>query len=145
VDEAVAILGKYNINWDGGTALHYLIADNGGDENGAGESALVEFFDGKMVVLPNDTSWHLATNHLRVNAQGDGGCDRYAKIRQQLTNTDGKITIPEAVQLLSDVSQAGDYPTQWSIVYEFNTGEVEVVMGREYSQHHTFQIPMVGK
>jgi hypothetical protein len=145
VNEAVAIFGKYNIDWSGGPALHYLIADNGGDRNGSGESVLVEFSDGKMVVLPNDNPWHLATNHLRVNAQGDGGCDRYAKIRQQLTNTDGKITIPEAVQLLSDVSQAGDYPTQWSIVYGFSTGEVELVMGREYSQQHNFQFQMVGK
>ena len=92
VDEAVAIFGKYNIDWGGGPALHYLIADNGGDGNRSGESVLVEFSDGKMVVLPNDNPWHLATNHLRVNAQGDGGCDRYAKIRQQLTDSGGKIT-----------------------------------------------------
>jgi len=145
VDEAVSIFGKYNINWDGGPALHYLIAENGGDGNGSGASVLVEFSDGKMAVLPNDNPWHLATNHLRVNAQGDGGCDRYAKIRQQLTDTDGKITAPEAVQLLSDVSQAGDYPTQWSIVYGFSTGEIEVVMGREYSQQHNFLFPLAGK
>jgi hypothetical protein len=145
VDEAVAIFSKYNIEWGSGPALHYLIADNGGEEHRSGESVLVEFSDGKMIVLPNDNPWHLATNHLRVNAQGDGGCDRYAKIRQQLTNTEGKITLPEAVQLLSDVSQAGDYPTQWSIVYGISTGEIEVVMGREYSQHHTFQFPMAGK
>jgi hypothetical protein len=139
VDEATAILGKYNLEWGGGPALHYLIADAGG------QSALVEFYDGKMVILPNDNPWHLATNHLRVTAHGDGGCGRYAKLHQQLTVSGGKITLPESMQLLSEVSQAGDYPTQWSIVYGISTGEIEVVMGRDYSQQHTFKLPLAGK
>jgi hypothetical protein len=138
-DEAVSIFSKYNIEWGSGPALHYLIADS------SGKSMLVEFYNGQMVTIPNDTPWHLATNHLRVTAQGDGGCDRYAKIRQKLTNVDGKITFPEAAQLLSDVSQAGEYPTQWSVIYGISTGNIEVVMGRDYSQHHDFQIPLAGK
>jgi hypothetical protein len=145
VDEAVAIFGKYNIEWSGGPSLHYLVADNGGDDNRSAKSVLVEFYDGKMVIIPTDTPFHLATNHLRVNAHGDGGCDRYAKIHQQLSSSGGKITLPKAMQLLSEVSQAGDYPTQWSIVYGISTGEIEVAMGREYSQRHTFQFPLAGK
>jgi hypothetical protein len=145
VNEAVAIFNKYNIDWGGGPTLHYLVADSGGDGNGSGESVLVEFSDGKMVVLPNDNPWHLATNHLRVNAQGDGGCNRYAKIRQQLSSNSGKLTLQEALQLLSDVSQGGDYPTQWSIVYGFSIGDIEVVMGRKYSQHYTFPLSIGGK
>ena len=145
VDEAVVIFGKHNIEWGSGPALHYLIADNGGEEQQTGKSVLVEFSDSQMVVLPNEAPWHLATNHLRVNAQGNGGCDRYAKVRQQLSSGGGKLSLQEALQLLSDVSQGGDYPTQWSIVYGINTGKIEVVMGREYSQRHTFQFPMAGE
>jgi hypothetical protein len=139
VDEAVAILDKYNIVWGKSPPLHYLIATPNG------KSVLVEFYDGKMVVLPNEAPWHVATNHLRVTAQGDGGCERYAKIQQKLTSSEGKITSTEAMQLLSDVAQAGDYPTQWSAIYGMNTGEIEIVMGREYGQHYTFQLPLAGK
>jgi penicillin V acylase-like amidase (Ntn superfamily) len=145
VDEAVDIIEKYNIEWGGGPALHYLIADTGGGEFRSGKSVLVEFYDGKKALLPNDNPWHLATNHLRVTSQGDGGCYRYAQARQQLDGNSGKLTHTEAFQLLSSVSQAGDYPTQWSIVYGMSTGEIEVVMGREYELHHTFHLPMAGK
>jgi hypothetical protein len=139
VDEAVAILDKYNILWGNGPALHYLIATPNG------KSVLVEFYDGKMEVLPNDAPWHLATNHLRVTAQGDGGCERYAKLQQKLSSDGGKITRTEAMQLLSDVAQGGDYPTQWSIIYGMTTGEIEIVMGGEYGQHYTFQLPLAGR
>jgi hypothetical protein len=144
-DEAVGILEKYNIDWGSGPALHYLITDAGDIDHRSGKSVLVEYSDGKMVTLPNETPWHLATNHLRVTANGDGGCNRYARIRQQLTSSSGKITLTEAIQLLADVSQAGDYPTQWSVIYGISTGEIDVVMGRGYDLRHTFQLPLAGK
>ena len=43
VDEAIAILGSYNIDFEGGPAIHYLIADP------SGRAALVEFYQGKMI------------------------------------------------------------------------------------------------
>jgi hypothetical protein len=141
VDEAVSIFGKYNINWDGGTALHYLIADSGGEEHQSAKAVLVEFYNGEMVIIPNDTPWHLATNHLRVTSQGDGGCDRYAKMYQRISGGDGMIALPDAMQLLADVSQPGAYPTQWSVIYDISTGGIEVVMGRAYEQPYTFQFP----
>jgi hypothetical protein len=145
VDEAVSIFEKYNINWDGGTALHYLIADSGGVENQSAHAVLVEFYDSEMVIIPNEIPWHLATNHLRITAQGDGGCNRYAKMRQRLSGGGGMIALPDALQLLADVSQPGDFPTQWSIIYDISTGDINVVMGREYDQLHTFQFPLAGK
>jgi len=138
-DEAVTILGSYNIDFSGGPYLHYLIADR--DR----KSVLVEFYDAKMVTIPNELPWHLATNHLRVSAQGDGGCNRYARIRQQLSSSSGMMSYLEAMQLLSDVSQAGDYPTQWSVIYGISTGEIEVVMGRDYDRRYKYQLPLVNK
>jgi hypothetical protein len=144
-DEALGILEKYNIDWGGGPALYYLIADSGDTDQRSGKSVLVEYIDGRMVTLPNEAPWHLATNHLRVTAQGDGGCDRDARLHQQLTSNGGKIPLPDAMQLLAAVSQSGDYPTQWSVIYGISTGEIDVFMGREYGQSHTFQFPLAGK
>ena len=133
VDEAVAILQQVNIEWGSGPPLHYLIADR------LGQSALVEFYRGKIQVIPTDNPWHLATNFL-VSSAGDqtaGQCSRYDKIEQRLSTTSGRLDAMEAMQLLQDVAQPN---TQWSIVYGIDTGEIVVTLGREYGRTHTFQI-----
>jgi hypothetical protein len=132
VDEALAILQSYNIRWGGGPPLHYLIADSG-------RSVLVEFYEGEMVMIPNETSWHLATNHLRAIADETrySGCWRYDRIHQRLTETEGQLTTQGAIDLLAEVSQEG---TQWSVVYGMSTGDVNVTMGRQYDNLHTFHL-----
>jgi hypothetical protein len=138
VDEAVAILQSYNIDFEGGPPLHYLIADP------SGRSVLVEFYQGEMVIMPNETPWHLATNFLRasVGESAAGQCWRYDRISQRLTAAQGRMTTPGAMQLLSDVSQEG---TQWSIVYRMSTGDVSVTMGRQYDTPHTFHLGLAGE
>ncbi len=67
VDEAVAILQSYNIDMGGGPPLHYLIADP------SGRSVLVEFYQGQLVLIPNERPWHMATNFLRASAGESAG------------------------------------------------------------------------
>jgi hypothetical protein len=138
VDEAVAILQSYNIDFEGGPPLHYLVADP------SGRSALVEFYQGEMVIMPNETPWHLATNFLRasVGESAAGQCWRYDRLSQRLTDAQGRMTTPSAMRLLSDVSQEG---TQWSIVYGMSTGDVSVTMGRQYDTPHTFHLGLAGE
>ena len=136
VDEAVTILGSYNIDWGGGPPIHYLVADR------SGRAALVEFYEDEMVVFPNERPWHQATNFLRASAgdSEEGNCWRYEVISQSLENTGGLVTTEQALQLLADVSQAG---TQWSIVYGLHSGDVTVAMGRDYAEPHTFQLDLL--
>jgi len=114
VDEAVGILGKYNIEWGSGPALHYLIADS------MSNSVLVEFFEGNMVTL-----------------------------QERLTKGGGELSLPDAerpqAHLLTDVSQAGNNPTQWSVIYGISTGEIDIVMGHIYEVRHNFRFPLTGK
>ncbi len=133
VDEAVAIVQRYNIDWSSGPALHYLIADR------SGRAALVEFYQGELRVIPTDKPWHLATNFLRsaVDGSATGQCPRYDKIDQQLSTTEGTLNAHEAMTLLDDVSQGN---TQWSIVYGLSTGAVTVTLGRQYDQTYTFYL-----
>jgi hypothetical protein len=134
VDEAVAIIESYNIAWYGGPALHYLIAD------ASGRAALVEFYEGEIVVIPNEAPFHLATNHLRTTASGYGDCWRYAALDVRLTETEGRLSPQEAIDFLEVVSQGG---TQWSIVYGFSTGDVHVTMGGGYDDAHTLHLDLV--
>jgi hypothetical protein len=138
VDEAIAILKSYNITMGGGPPLHYLIAST------SGGSVLVEFYQGEMVVIPNETTWHLATNFLRasVGESAEGECWRYDRIFEWLTDAGGQSTVQEAIDLLEDVSQEG---TQWSVVYGMSTGDVQVIMGRQYENVYTFPLSFAEK
>jgi hypothetical protein len=135
VDEAVVILQSYNIDWGSGPSLHYLIADR------SGRAVLVEFYQGKLQLLPNDKPWHFATNFLRsaINGSAARQCARYDRLDQQLSTAEGSIKADETMSLLKDVSQAN---TQWSIVYGFTTGEVTVTLGRQYDRVHIFHIDL---
>ncbi len=129
VDQAVAIIENYNIDYGGGPPLHYLIAD------ATGKSALVEFYQSEMHVLYNEENWHQATNFLRASAgdSAQGHCWRYDKLTEQLGANQGQLSPEEAINLLGDVSQEG---TQWSIVYGMSTGDIHVAMGQKYSDVH---------
>jgi hypothetical protein len=133
VEEAVSIFQSYNIDFTGGPPIHYLIADR------AGRAVLVEFYRGEMVVMPNTTAWHLATNFLRasVGESAQGMCWRYDALSARLAETRGQLSAPDALALLARVAQPG---TQWSVVYGISTGEVVVTMGRKYNRAHTFHL-----
>jgi hypothetical protein len=135
VDEAVDIIRDYNII-ESGQPLHYLIAD------ARGKAVLVEFYQGEMHVIENERPWHSATNFLRTSV-GDpkGNCWRYDTINARFSEKQGMLDASSAMELLSDVAQDGtQYPTQWSVVYQMARGEVNVVMGRDYADVHTFRI-----
>lgn len=134
IDEAVAIIKSFNIDWGSGPALHYLIAD------ASGRSALVEFSKGEIVVGENKHPWQAATNFLVSEAGPDPAthCWRYGVITDQVERSEGKLSAEEAMSLLESVSQAN---TQWSVVYRINASEVQIVMGRDYSKVHQFLLP----
>ena len=133
VDEAVAIFNNYNVDMQGGPALHYLIAD------ASGQSVLIEFYQGKMVVLPNQVPWQVATNFLvaYTNGSTQGRCRRYELINQRLKATEGWLSTQDAIDLLASVSQDS---TQRSIIYELMSGDVNIVMGRRYEDVYTFHL-----
>jgi len=125
VEEAVEIMAGFNIDFTGGPPVHYLIADRYGD------AVLVEYYLGKMELIRNQYPWHLATNFLRsaTGSSGEGQCRRYDALSQTLTANQGLLTSQGALDLLAQVSQDS---TQWSIVYNLASGEIQVVMGQVY-------------
>jgi hypothetical protein len=128
VDEAVEIIRSYNIDMVG-TPIHYLIAEK------SGRSALVEFSNGEMVVIPSQQAWQSATNFLlsETPSGSEISCGRFAAIEEQLAALEGSISPPRAMRLLEGVAQPS---TQWSVVYRASAGEIWVVMGGKYNQIH---------
>jgi hypothetical protein len=68
-----------------------------------------------------------------------GICDRYDKINTFLGNVNGKVSAQEAMMLLSSVAQNH---TQWSVVYEMNTGDVNITMGMGGNSVHLFHLDL---
>ena len=132
IHEAVSIIESYNIDFRGGTDLHYLIADL------SGEAVLVDFYEGKLHSIPSDNPWHLATNFL-VSAVNDpqGNCTRYDKISQTMQSNAGYLTTQDAHNLLSSVAQNN---TQWSVLYNLNNLEIQVTMGKQIDQSSKLQL-----
>jgi uncharacterized protein (DUF885 family) len=134
VDEAVAILASFNIDWGSGPPLHYLIADR------SGKAVLVEFYQGEMRLIPNISPWHLATNFLHSQVSGalEGSCPRYDTLSQGLSTAGGRLDPAGALQLLASVSQGS---TQWSVVYEMDGGMVHLVPGRDFTAEVQLSFP----
>jgi hypothetical protein len=136
VDEALAIFQSYNIDMLDGPPLHYLIAER------SGRAVLVEFYQGEMVLFPNEKPWHMATNFLVASTGNnpEGHCGRYDQLSRSLGEAGGRLNTQSALDLLAKVAQV---TTQWSIVYQISTGDVSVVMGRAYGSPHTLHLDSV--
>jgi len=134
VGEALKIFAQYNIDFRGGPPIHYLLADP------SGKAVLIEFYKGEMILLPNEAPWHLATNHLRCIAEGDGGCPRYHTISERLTTVNGQLEPQAAMQLLSEVKQD---MTQWSTVYDMTSGDINVAIAGFYDAIYSFHLDRV--
>jgi hypothetical protein len=129
VDEALVTLARFNVDMEGGPQIHYLIADP------AGNSAVVEFYRGEMVVIRNNVPWQAATNFYQapVSEKTPSPCRRYDTLVAQLAERSGRMNAAEAMSLLSDVAQPN---TQWSAVYGMQSGVVRIALGRQYDRVH---------
>ncbi|MGR6319318.1 carcinine hydrolase/isopenicillin-N N-acyltransferase family protein [Micromonospora soli] len=133
VDEAIAVFGRYNLDFDGGPPLHYLLAD------ATGASAVVEFVDGVLRADQRRGPWQALTN---VPAAGVPDNElrrdhRYGLLAKALDAAGGAVDAPTALRVLDSVRQPH---TRWSVTYGLRSGEVRLVPtgGGERS----YQLPM---
>ncbi|NIN66653.1 MAG: linear amide C-N hydrolase [Anaerolineae bacterium] len=133
VDEALSLLEEYNIVFHG-PPLHYLISDS------SGESAVVEFVDGKTNVVRNDREWQVATNFIISAALPDGAnapCSRYNRAYEALEQARASVSEEQATAILESGAQPH---TIWSAVYDISGGDVQLVVGGNYERVHTFEL-----
>lgn len=136
VNEVVELWRGYNVYFPTGPPVHYLVAD------AMGNSAIIEFTDGDMQVIPNQNPWQVSTNFLLYGSTDTdkNNCWRYSLVEEILQENQGELTIQEALDILEAASQ--DWSgggTQWSNVYNMDSKEISIVMGMEYSRtRHTF-------
>jgi hypothetical protein len=136
VDEAISLLGDYNVDFMGGPPVHYLIADSSGD------SAVIEFVGGQMHVIRDEQPWQVATNFLITEADAEdvgSSCWRYQAADEALQEAQGHVSPEDAMTLLRKVSQSS---TRWSAVYDLTSGDIQVAMGRKYTEVNAFHLEL---
>ena len=115
VDEAIALLGQYDMNSSIGSAHHLTLAD------ASGKSVVVEYVDGQMLV----TQTKVVTNHYLANCEKQGVGSEQSHIRfDTLSAYTGPADELDVRDMLEAVAQK-NYPqteggyekTMWSIVY----------------------------
>ncbi|MER7420099.1 C45 family peptidase [Micromonospora peucetia] len=134
VDEAVAVFERHNVDFDGGPALHYLIAD------GTGASAVVEFVDGRMRVERGSGGWRALTNVpvTGVAEERRRADHRYRVIAEALEESGGVADASAAFRILRDVRQAH---TRWSVTYDLRGGEVRLTTAAGDGEHR-YRLPV---
>lgn len=135
VDEALEILQNYNIDFEGETHIHYLIAD------ASGKSVIIEYINNEMRILePENPGWQVSTNFLLSERPAETwpqACNRYHHAAETLTKHDGQLDAASAMSLLESTSQGS---TRWSIVYHMENREIDLVMGRDYGEVLHFEL-----
>lgn len=120
VDEAVALLGQYDMNFSIDSAHHFAIAD------ATGKSVVVEWMGDEMLVTETD----VVTNHYLA---GDAGLAldevpdsqrqshiRYETLSALCLDADSVMTANQVRAALTAVAQSNydDELTRWSLVYD---------------------------
>lgn len=131
--EAIKMLGNYDMHSSAGMPYHLLISD------AAGHSVVVDWAENRMNVI--DQSY--ATNFQLSTGQDYGvgiGHDRYNKIKEKMESTDSVISETGAMKLLEDVSVKwnGEWATEWSVVYNISDFAVEICNDMNYKKSYKF-------
>lgn len=154
VEEAIALLSQYNVSYKGTTVSHLLLADR------TGHSVLLEWVGGEMRVMRNEQPWQVSTNFRVYGAEEQITADialyqskhklvgdslgnnrwRYVTAWETLRTANGLFSPEQAMELLSTVSV--EYHTQYSIVYDLTTGDVQIVTERNYDNIYHYQLAM---
>lgn len=137
VDEAIALLEKYDMNSDIGSAHHYAISD------ASGRSVTVEWVNNEMVVTETDT----LTNHYLAEAKYGIGNElsktRMETMKQAKADKNGVMTQTELQEVMKSVSQ-GNYvsneATQWTVLYNTKEMSLEYFWQENYERSETFYI-----
>jgi Acyl-coenzyme A:6-aminopenicillanic acid acyl-transferase len=134
VGQAIAVLGAYDLDFDGGPPLHYFVAD------ATGSSAIVEFVGGRFTVIPRgDQPWQVMVNFQQATStEASRRADRrWRTATDRLTAARGRLDPHQVLGLLADVRQGH---TQWSVAYDLKGRRAFVVVDQDYRTVRHFHV-----
>ena len=137
VDEAVALLEQYDMHASMGMMVHFALADR------SGRSAVAEYVDNRLVMTetPVVTNFYLAPGE----KQGIGTAQshtRYEILTERLAERE-TMTEDQVRAALDSVSKDnfGEFEsTEWSIVFNLNSGEARYYHRENYGTGYTINV-----
>lgn len=134
VKEAIELLSEVNIKMEKTYPSHYMIADADGN------CVVIEYIDNEMKVIQMVDEFHIATNFALhdYNYNTKSGCFRYNDYKNTLSETDGIISIDEAMELLKDNVVEGQ--GQWSVVYNLTKKTMTIAFNNHYDETYEYYL-----
>lgn len=138
VDEAVELLSQYDLHASAGMMVHFAIAD------AAGNSVVVEYMDNEMSVVETDivTNFYLTAGE-KFGIGTEESHTRY-EILDALLQSKDSFSMDDIRDALNSVSKhnfnSQFASTEWSIVYNQQTGEVRYYHREKYDKDFSFKL-----
>ncbi|MBO5070183.1 MAG: linear amide C-N hydrolase [Roseburia sp.] len=137
VDEALVLLEQYDLHASMNMMIHFALADK------TGRSVVVEYINNEMVVTetPVVTNFYLAKGD-KYGIGTSQSHERYEILTDSLSNHDS-YTIPEMRDALDSVSKDNFEEfasTEWSAVFNLDTGVAHYWHRENYENQYTFAI-----
>ncbi len=137
VEEAVALLNRYDMNSSIGSAHHFAISD------AAGNSVVAEWIDGELHV----TDTRAVTNHYLTPGSkfGIGNAESHSRC-ERLLNFHGDAQGTLSTDAMKEVMEAVSYEgrTQWSIVYDQEALTLDFFWQRKFDSGHSCHLKEAG-
>lgn len=138
VDEALELLSQYDLHASAGMMVHFALAD------AEGNSVVVEYIDNQMVV----TETPIVTNFYLSPGEKYGIGTEESQIRydilQETLRENSALSMEAVRDALDSVSKhqfdSEFASTEWSIVYNQNTGEVRYYHRENYDDSYTLTL-----
>lgn len=132
LEEALRLIDTVNVVIEPQNDLQFFVGDARGD------SAVVEWIDGRTVAVRKTGRWQGVTNFIQYGAtEADfAACDRYQTVKRLLESAGGLVTDGLGVEILKQSSQPRY--TQFSVLFNQTRGSLQVFFGRHYDTGHDF-------
>lgn len=137
VEEALELLNQYDMHASMGMMVHFALADT------TGRSAVVEYVNNEMIVTetPVVTNFYLAEGE--KNGIGTAQShERFETLTQALSEKETMIMgeVRDALDSVSKDNFGGFESTEWSIVFNLNSGTAHYYHRENYENRYVFQI-----
>ena len=143
VQEAVELLGQYDMHASAGGCYHFQMAD------ATGAAVVVEYVGNELVVVEKEDGFLAATNFYLSDVPFEyepQGMDRYEGMKETLTATSSVLSAEDAMALLQKVALTGtapdalgrSYSTQWSSVYDLTEPSLTLCADRNGNETYRF-------
>ena len=135
VEEAVDLLGQYDMHSSANSCFHFQIAD------ASGNSVVAEYVDGQLSLVYPQQSYQWCTNFFLTPGEMFNvgkGQDRYETLENLLNEANGLL--PDEAAAMDCLKAVAQDSTFWSAVYNNTDPSVELTLHGNFDKSYEFDL-----